>query len=141
MALIGGGGAGNVAGGANPSGTGSGLNYIGNYVYAYSGTYVADNASHTVIDFTSGTELIKAEIKINGAVNPTTSSVAGTNGQIKFDSQTIGAGPTSTALDAQYYYSEKVIIPPFTRVQVLINFYETDSNDIATALITGEIVG
>lgn len=34
MALVG--GAGNVTGG-NPSGTGTGLNYIGNHAYAYSG--------------------------------------------------------------------------------------------------------
>ena len=39
MALIGGGGAGNVAGG-NPSGTGTSLNYIGDHCYAYSGDVI-----------------------------------------------------------------------------------------------------
>ena len=36
MALVGGGGAPNVAG-SNPAGVGSSLNYVGNLVYAYSG--------------------------------------------------------------------------------------------------------
>jgi len=130
---------GNPTGGTNPAGTGTSLNYIGKFVYAYSGGFVADNASHIVIDFTTGPELIIGEAKINGAMNPTTSSVAGTNGQIKFNSQTIGAGPMSTALDNPYNYHEKLVIPPFTHVQILINFHESDSNDIATALFTGEI--
>ena len=37
MALIGGGGAPNVAGGSNPSGTGTGLSFVGNHAYGYSG--------------------------------------------------------------------------------------------------------
>ena len=38
MALRGGGGAGNVAGG-NPSGIGTSLNYVGDHVYAFSGSH------------------------------------------------------------------------------------------------------
>ena len=34
MALVGGGGSPNVAGGANPAGVGSGLNYVGEFCYA-----------------------------------------------------------------------------------------------------------
>ena len=36
MALVGGGGAGNIAG-SNPAGTGTSLNHIGDHVYANSG--------------------------------------------------------------------------------------------------------
>ena len=45
MALIGGGGAPNVAGGSNPSGTGTGLSFVGNHAYGYSGivSTVSDN--------------------------------------------------------------------------------------------------
>jgi hypothetical protein len=58
MALIGGGGAGNVAGGANPSGTGSGINYIANHAYAYSGVVTSVGSTATLLDFTTGGEYI-----------------------------------------------------------------------------------
>ena len=64
MALIGGGGAGNVAGG-NPSGTSSGLNYIGNHVYAHSGSINVNNIDTTLLDFTiAGNQYITAKITI-----------------------------------------------------------------------------
>ena len=54
MALIGGGGAGNVAGGANPSGVGSGINYIGDHCYGNSGVGSAGTGGDFVaLDFTS----------------------------------------------------------------------------------------
>ena len=54
MALIGGGGAGNVSGGANPSGVGSGINYIGEHAYGFSGTGNAGTSGDfTAFDFTS----------------------------------------------------------------------------------------
>ena len=54
MALIGGGGAGNVGGG-NPSGTGSSLNYIGDHCYANSGTGSAGTGGDFIaLDFTTG---------------------------------------------------------------------------------------
>ena len=59
MALVGGGGAGNVAG-SNPAGVGSNLNYVGNLVYAYSGD-ITLNANlpnpTTLLEFTTGAEL------------------------------------------------------------------------------------
>jgi len=109
--------------------------------YAYSGTFPADGASHVVIEFTTSSEYIIGIIKINGALNPLTSSVANSNGEIKFNDITIGAGPMNTALDKPFYYYEKVNIPPFTNVKILINFHETDSNDVATALFTGKLYG
>jgi hypothetical protein len=53
MALLGGGGAGNVAS-SNPSGTGTNLNYIGNHAYAYSGEISANDNETTMLDFTLG---------------------------------------------------------------------------------------
>ena len=54
MPLVGGGGAGNIAG-SNPSGTSSGLNYIGNHAYGFSGEQIAVSGSDaTLFDFTTG---------------------------------------------------------------------------------------
>ena len=56
MALVGGGGAGNVAG-SNPTGTGTQLNYIGRdptHAYAYSGEVTVNDNETTLLDFTLG---------------------------------------------------------------------------------------
>jgi len=54
MALIGGGGSGNVAGG-NPSGTGTGLTYVGDHCYAYSGEITSGTSGDsTMLDFSTG---------------------------------------------------------------------------------------
>jgi len=55
MALVGGGGAGNVAG-SNPSGTSGSLNYIGDHAYAYSGFADFTNSEVTFLEFTTGSE-------------------------------------------------------------------------------------
>jgi len=66
MALIGGGGAGNVAGG-NPAGVGSSLNIIRVtnkiYGYAYSGTVPTTEVETTLLDFSTGNYLLKGNIE------------------------------------------------------------------------------
>ena len=64
MPLVGGGGAGNVAGGANPSGTSSSLVYLGDNKYAgWSGTAIAvDGTNAKLFDFTTQSQAILAEI-------------------------------------------------------------------------------
>jgi hypothetical protein len=55
MALVGGGGAGNIAGGAGPSSTGTTLQYVGDRVYCYTGettTSATQNEDKTHMDFT-----------------------------------------------------------------------------------------
>ena len=70
MALVGGGGAPNVAG-SNPAGTGSNLNYIGNHVYLYSGEVNVDNSETTLFECDSGAGLyIMAKLQIyNGTTS------------------------------------------------------------------------
>ena len=74
MALVGGGGAPNVAG-SNPAGTGTSLNYIGDHVYAYSGTFQSLNATATMLQFTTGSEYIKGQLVCNGAIDFSTGNI------------------------------------------------------------------
>ena len=56
---------GNPTGGANPSGTGSSINYIGNHCYANSGPVTVEDANTgntTLIDFTTGNAYIVATL-------------------------------------------------------------------------------
>jgi len=64
MALVGGGGAGNIAG-SNPAGTGTSLNYIGDHVYANSGEVAVNQNLTELFNFTTGSnQYIIADIII-----------------------------------------------------------------------------
>ena len=66
MALVGGGGAGNVAG-SNPAGVGTSINYIGNHAYAYAGALSASTSAETRLNFTTGALYIVGRITCNGS--------------------------------------------------------------------------
>ena len=56
MALVGGGGAPNVAG-SNPAGTGTGLNYVGDHAYVSSGLIDSGTTTETtMVEFTTASE-------------------------------------------------------------------------------------
>ena len=118
MPLVGGGGAGNVAGG-NPAGTGTGLNYIGDHAYAYSGSITAANSSSadtTMLDFSTGqhfvvgtvafqttehaANIIYFEVLVNGE-----SIIAGA-----WDNSGSGQASANTPID--------LVLPSFSRIQV-----------------------
>ena len=68
MALVGGGGAPNVAG-SNPTGTGTGINYVrtrnNTFVFGYSGEVLVDQSSPELLSFTTGTETIVGKVQFN----------------------------------------------------------------------------
>jgi hypothetical protein len=64
MPLIGGGGAGNVAGG-NPTGIGTSINYIGNHAYGYSGSIDVNNTETTLLEFSTGQQYMISKIQFN----------------------------------------------------------------------------
>jgi len=135
MALIGGGGAGNVAGGSNPSGTGTGLNYIGDRVYAYSGIIGATSSGNTYLLFTTGNQYIVGGIICNYAENQSTDVTY----QINFDGQVIqkwlslGPGPDTSQ------FPVALVIPPYTKVEVIITAVSGDIDQTVT--LTGRVYG
>ena len=132
MALVGGGGAPNVAG-SNPAGTGQSLNYVGNHVYAYSGVVGAASGGTTYLNFTTGSEYIVGQMICNYADNQTTDMTY----TIKFDSQIIqqwvSLGPSP--YDPQNVVD--LVIPPFTKVEVIITSASTTRDQ--TVGFTGRI--
>ena len=65
-------GGGNPAGGANPAGIGTSLNYVRTedrtLAYAYSGPVVVNNTTATALEFTSGTNVIVGEVQLTGVI-------------------------------------------------------------------------
>ena len=127
MPLVGGGGAPNVAGGSNPAGTGTSLNYVGNLCYAYSGQFGESTSPQTTLNFTTGSELIRGVIQFNCFVDPT-DPTSGSRGSctISLDSQPIATikadGLSETTPSSE---SQALIIPPFTTVTATIGIGTT----------------
>lgn len=126
MALVGGGGAGNVAGGSNPSGTGTGLSYIGDHAYAYSGDVNTSGASNpvSVLDFTTGSQYILAKIMF-GLNHDTTDNLGFKvllNGEVS-----AGYEITGGVGDAQSSNYIPFLIPPHSHIQCTIQ-NDTDSS-------------
>jgi len=138
MALIGGGGAGNVAGGANPTGTGNTLNYIGNHAYANSGTYEATTSSQTVLEFTTGNNYIVGTLQLNSAIQFSNVSLRQTAAKISYDSQTV-ALIVGSAEDAPVSQATDILIPPFTNVKIEVISAVDDSDNFVTVSIVGRV--
>jgi len=137
MALIGGGGAPNVAGGGNPAGVGSSLQYVGNRCYAYSGvvaTIAGSSADTTMLKFSTGAEAI--DVGYLGFVDSETSDrvrfvTVAMNGEIIYNGRY--KNPQEMAQDQPV----QLIIPPFTDVEVKCGGADGSSN--WTVLLTGVI--
>jgi len=142
MALVGGGGAGNVAGG-NPAGTGQSINYLrtseGTWVYAYSGAVSLNNETKTVLKFSIGPEVIIGKIQL------TTKAIDLASGKvvrikIYLDDQVIiDQGPgIATTLGPFDFDPLYVNIPPYSKVKVEVQSSDTSGTNFYTTL-TGRL--
>jgi len=133
MALVGGGGAGNVAGGSNPTGTSTGVNYIGNHAYSLSGIVTVTNTAGTLLDFSIGNSYIDAQIMFFY-------DDADQGDNIKYviylDEQVIFSTEISNAVDqAGQQQPLRIIIPSFTRLRITgQNLTDTNARNIGATL-------
>ena len=135
MALVGGGGAPNVAGG-NPAGTGTGLNYIGNHAFAYSGeiTSTGNNAADaTMFEFTTGSSYILATIdfadqQVGGDKRLLEAEI---DGQVVYTSHFDDSPPGQLAPFLQ------ILIPSYSKFK--FSYGMNGATVIGTAVLTGRV--
>ena len=132
------GGAGNFVAGANPSGTGSNLNYLGKHVYAVSGSVQADNNNTTLLDFTTGgNSYIVAELQIGSDTGSADDYIYSVefNGEIIMTTyaQRIDQG------FPDYGFPFKFIIPPQTRVTIKADNQSSATGRSTYAAIIGRV--
>ncbi len=136
-------GGGNPVGGTNPSGTGTSLNYIGNHVYAYSGTFPSLNSATTMLEFTTGSEYIKGELVCNSAIDFSTGNVDSgviTAFQVTINGQVASLMKTdSGAEDMPSSTTQELILAPFTTVKVERIASGGNATFLNTATFTGRI--
>ena len=118
MPIIGGGGAGNVAGGANPTGVGSSLNYIGKHAYAYSGTIsLPANSLTTMLLFNTSSSYIVGTFQFEGDFKQLAND--GIQYQILLNNEAILDTTYSPANDAQYADSATpILIPAYSKIEI-----------------------
>ena len=142
MPLVGGGGAPNVSGGANPAGIGNTLNYIGNHVYGYSGAIALDGTTNenTYMKFTTGTSYVVGTVQFNNL-----DEGAGTDDMIYkvyFDEQVIQSYRVGSA---NIYTSPDntipILIPPYTTVKITVKDLTQASTISNIVSIVGEVYG
>ena len=108
MALVGGGGSG-FSNTVNPTGTGAGLNYIGNHAYAFSGFSSFDNNATTLLQFSTGNEYIQFDLTATSGPNQ------------------VGTLP------------HDIIIPPYTNVKVTVTNVSNSSTGTAGVILAGRV--
>ena len=128
-------GGGNPVGGANPAGTGTNLNHIGELVYAYSGdvTLTGDLVNlATMLEFETGSQLIRGNISWGS------DTVGGndTRVNISMNSERIFVCRYSSGADESNDQPLNIVIPPFSKVLVTM---AGEVSVTATVLFTGEL--
>ena len=124
---------------ASITSTGFGIRYIGNWAYALSGAVACDNTQTTLLDFTTGSGIIRAQLDFG------TGSVSSRDmkwqvflndievySYVSSGTNQAGANPQNTL---------HIILPPLTKVQVTSE-NETDTNtENQYCVLSGRVYG
>jgi len=123
--------------------TGLGIRYIGEHVYALSGQTPAHTDPQIVLSFTTGSGYIVGEFQLNGAVNPT-NPVAGLSSLVNiiFNDERIAIIKSETSSqEMPSSVTQKVIIPPFTKVEAITDSDDIQANRYTTVTLVGRVYG
>ena len=130
-------GAGNPVGGSNPTGTGSGLNYISDFAYAFSGEISATGdtggATVTMLDFTTGGTLFVGTLDFSNSVTSGTDVFL----EMSLDGQNVITLEEDSDPNHPGVTEFKIIIPPFSKVSVKWGL--ASGTKVATAIMQGRV--
>ena len=128
---------------ASIASTGKGIRYIGNYAYAYSGAYGAETAASTKLEFTTGSGVIVGVFQLNTPVSTGTGIQAST-AQVLFNEEAVARIKTLGSTSNQGFSSSQtqdLIIPPFTKVKIIVTSTDDQSGQLGSVIITGRVYG
>ena len=104
--------------GSNPAGTGTGINFIGNHAFSYSGTVAVTNVEKNMLKFATGNEYLVAEFNMacDSGSGDDFDFIIRINGEIILKSQiTTPAQPGS-----RFINPIKLVIPNSSNVEVTL---------------------
>ena len=135
-------GGGNPVSSSNPVGIGSGLNYIGDHAYGYSGAVSVSSSSETLLDFTTGNVYITAKFAF-GLDRTNAASLNKDYGyRIKVNDQLIIENFTFSDGDGTMVYGAADTVLPFIiepQSRIVIECFTNDDNITCYVVITGRV--
>jgi hypothetical protein len=110
----GGGGGGGPIGSSNPTGTGGGINYSGDFAFGYSGVISCDNNDVPMLNFTTGGEMVVATWQpfFSGASNTTNNMIW----RMNLNDEKVQQVEADSSTDNNETVPLHIIIPPYTTV-------------------------
>ena len=130
---------------ASIASTGTGIRYIGDWAYAYSGTFASLSSVTVMLDFTSGSGYVTGDLVVNSAIDFSVANInagVATGYQLSFNDIVISIikveGGTE---DAPSYATQPVLIPPFTAVKLERVASANNSSFLDTAHFIGRVYG
>jgi len=139
MALIA--GAGNPTGGSNPSGTGTGINYIGNHAYVSPGALAASTSETVIANFATGAEYIVGTLTFNAGVQlDNTADIDGAAIEVKYNDEVVLLQVTgNSSIDSPAVTQAELLIPSYTRVKWTVRAENDDAGNFVTAFFVGRV--
>ena len=140
MALVGGGGAGNVAG-SNPAGIGTSLNYIGDHITATSGAIASSTTASTALEFSTGSDYIVALIQFAGYTTPDDAST-GARGLCSISINSEKVADLLTDYDAGNMMETsnlKLLLSPYSNIKIETVSADNSGNFSAYVVLTGRV--
>ena len=135
MALIA--GAGNPTPGSNPTGVGTSINYIGDRVFGYSGSLSIDDTEATMLEFTTGSEIIVAEVQINMLERTGDEFL----GQVYLNGSVIAGIQTGNSTNNnEPSFPIRLVIGPYTLVTITADNVSSSGARAICCQFTGRIV-
>jgi len=140
MPLIGGGGAGNTAG-SNPTGTSSGLNYIGDHAYCSSGEVGTNSSYEELLSFTTASNsYIVAQFTFAGAtVDGSPGSGLISNFKVQINGETICQVNSAVGQGSRQQSTDviPILLPPASKV--VVTNESTATGKTVQCIVTGRV--
>jgi len=136
-----------MLGGGNPvggsfTGPATALEIMGDHAYAYSGFKAASTSSVTYLAFTSGNYYFVGQFQFNVPLEQA-DPTAGVEGTCRVDFNDTGIAMLKASSDfndnADGSVETAIIIPPYTKVKVVVDCHFSDANRFGTCSFIGRI--
>jgi|TARA_R100000808_G_scaffold10569_1_gene27957 hypothetical protein len=133
MALVGGGGSPNVAGG-NPAGTGTSLNYVGQHAYAYSGTIAITGSATTMLEFVTAEQYVLGELNFSGVWGNLGSSAVTMTLNINGEDTIVNTVANTSARDVEGT-PYPILLPPYSRIVISMSQASGSDRDFQATIV------
>jgi len=134
------GGAGNPTGGSF-TGPAESLDIYGDFAAAYTGKQAATITPFTVLSFTSGNYLFVGEFQLNAALDENSpGGISQASANIKLNGISVAIITTGNiSIDAPISQTQALLIPAYTKVEVVFDMDGNQSSHFATGSLIGRI--